>query len=249
MDLELAGKRALVTGSSRGIGRAIAGALRAEGCEVVLNGREPLRLAEAAAALGCDSLAADVTDAADCARLFETVEQRYGRLDVLVCNVGSGRSLPPGREDGAEWLRMLNLNLMAAVNAIQAARPLMARTGGAMLCVSSICGQAALGAPLAYSAAKAALDSYVRGAARVLAADGIRLNALAPGNVLFSGSVWEGKLAQDEAAVRQMLEREVALARLGSDREIADTAAFLCSARASFTTGSVVVVDGGQLRA
>jgi len=99
-----------------------------------------------------------------------------------------------------------------------------------------------------YSAAKAALNSYVRGISRPYAAKGIRINAVAPGNLLYGGSVWEQKLAEDATAVQAMLDREVAQRRLGTPEEIADWVIFLSSPRASFATGEIFIVDGGQVR-
>lgn len=248
MNLELHGKVALITGSSRGIGFAIAEALGQEGCTVVLNGRDARRLAKAAQRMGVTGIAGDVSDEAGAQALVDEVVARHGALDILVSNVGSGTSLPPGKENWTEWDRMLGVNLRAAVNSVAAARVALAARSGVVLCISSICGSAALGAPLAYSAAKAALNSYVRGISRVLAADGVRINALAPGNVLFEGSSWERHLSNNPQAVKDMLEREVALKRFGSAEEIANVATFLCSVKSSFMTGEVVVVDGGQLR-
>ena len=253
MDLLLRDRVALVTGSSRGIGLAIARALCEEGCRVALNARGRAGLAAAAAGLTGTSSAhvADVTSADGARALIADVVQRWGRIDVLVCNVGSGASVPPGQETEAEWWRMLELNLMAAMNAIAAARPHMANAGGdrAIVCISSICGLAALGAPVTYAAAKAALNAAVRGLARPLAAEGVRINAIAPGNILFEGGTWANKLAAAPEAVADMLAREVALNRLGTPEEIAHLVAFLASPRSSFITGSIVVADGGQLRA
>lgn len=249
MDLGLKGKVALVTGSSRGLGRHIAAALVAEGALAIVNGREGAQLAQTARELGATAVAGDVSSASGAAEVVERAAQVHGRLDIVVCNVGSGASVPAGTEDEPEWHRMLQINLLTATSTVAAARAQLRGQGGAILCISSICGSAALGAPIAYSAAKAALDSFVRGAARYLAAEGIRINALAPGNILFEGSTWERKLAADRDGVEQMLAREVALGRLGTADEIASTAAFLCSDKASFTTGALFVVDGGQLRA
>jgi 3-oxoacyl-[acyl-carrier protein] reductase len=127
----------------------------------------------------------------------------------------------------------------------------MSRGGGdrAIVCVSSICGLAALGAPVTYSAAKAALNATVRGLARPLALEGIRINAVAPGNILSPDGTWARKLAENRPAVDEMLARDVPMRRLGKPEEIADIVAFLASPRAAFITGTVIVADGGQLRA
>jgi 3-oxoacyl-[acyl-carrier protein] reductase len=156
--------------------------------------------------------------------------------------------MPAGQEDWDEWERMLGMNLRSTVNSVNAARSALINSRGVALCISSICGSAALGAPLAYSAAKAALNSYVRGINRVLSPQGVRVNGLAPGNVLFDGSSWEGRLRDQPQVVHEMLQREVSQQRLGNPQEIANVAAFLCSPKSSFVSGEVVVVDGGQLR-
>jgi NAD(P)-dependent dehydrogenase (short-subunit alcohol dehydrogenase family) len=248
MQLELVGKKALVTGSSRGIGRAIAEVLQAEGCRVALNGRTTADVTSATSELP-DSIGivGDVCKPNEAQRVISEARTALGGLDILVCNVGSGRSVPPGEETFEEWQRVFGINLWSTTNTVEAAREALAVSKGVIICVSSICGVEVIpGAPVTYSAAKAALHAYVRGIARPLGKLGIRINAVAPGNVLFEGSVWSRKLKENESAVVEMLERNVAMGKLGTPKEVADLVAYLASPRSGFASGAVWTLDGGQ---
>jgi 3-oxoacyl-[acyl-carrier protein] reductase len=248
MDLDLQGKSALVTGASAGIGFAIAHRLRAEGARLAINARDPARLQRAAAELPAHAVPGDLTDAETCASVAGAAADALGGLDILVCSVGSGRSVPPGQETPAEWRRMLDINLLSATAMVHACTGALATRGGSIVCIASICGVEALGCPTAYAVAKAGLLTFVRNAARPLAARGIRINAVAPGNILFDGSTWQRKLADNPVEVQGMLAREVPLGRFGTPQEIAAAVAFLASPCSGFTTGATLVVDGGQTR-
>lgn len=250
MNLGLAGKSALVTGSSRGIGHAIARALHREGCRIALNGRDSSGLQAAVADLtDAVGFVGDLSQPLDASRVVAEATCALGGLDVLVCNVGSGRSVPPGSETPEEWHRVFDLNFWSATNTIEAAKSALSASRGAIVCVSSICGhEVVLGAPVTYSAAKAALHAYVRGIARPFGVAGIRINAVAPGNILSDSSVWARKLAEDAQAVEAMIQREVALGSLGTPEDVANLVTFLSSSRSAFATGQVWTLDGGQTR-
>ena len=249
MQLDLSGKTALVTGSSKGIGWAIAQALHAEGCHVALNGRNEEALTAATARLaGTIGVLGDVTQPAEANRVVAEAVGKLGQLDILVCNVGSGRSVPPGNETADEWQRVFALNLWSTTNSVEAACDDLAASRGVIVCISSICGLEVIpGAPITYSAAKAALHAYVRGIARPLGKQGVRINAIAPGNILFDGSVWSRKLAEDTPAVQAMLSKDVALGSLGTPADVASLASYLASPRSGFATGGVWTLDGGQV--
>ena len=250
MQFNLSGNVALITGSSSGIGFAIAEALHGEGCKVVLNSRNSKELAIAAARLpGAIAFAGDVTDPTEAQGVVSKVLASVGKLDVVVCNVGSGQSDPPGQETPEEWKRVFGLNLWSTTNIVEAARDALAESSNSsIVCISSICGLEVIeGAPITYSAAKAALHAYVRGMARPLGKQGIRINAVAPGNILFDGSVWSRKLSENSATVQKFLERDVALSKLGTPQDVASLVVYLSSTLASFATGGIWTLDGGQV--
>ncbi len=248
MNLDLTGKSALVTGSSRGIGLAIAQALHADGCLVALNSRNTSDLDHLTSELeGSIGIAGDVSQSQVAKKVVDEVIRAFGKLDILVCNVGSGRSVPAGQENFDEWQRVFAQNLWSTTNTVEAAKDALFSAKGSIVCISSICGLEVIhGAPVTYSAAKAALHAYVRGIARPLGGHGVRINAVASGNILFEGSVWSKKISENQDAVEKMLKREVPLARLGDLNDITNLVMYLASPKSAFATGQVWTLDGGQ---
>jgi 3-oxoacyl-[acyl-carrier protein] reductase len=255
MDLDLADKVALIAGSSRGIGLATAQFFVREGASVVLTGRGARSLAEARQAIGnvagltkVTAVQTDMTTPEGAGAATAAALREFGRIDTVVANVGNGHVQPGWDVDGAQWLSVLNTNLTGAAAVARCAIPHLRSSRGSIVFVSSIAGLEATGAPLTYSAAKASLGAVVKCLSRLLGGDGIRVNAVAPGNVRFPGSRWERKISEDPDGVEALIRSEVPLGRFASPDEIAAGIVFLASARASFITGACLVIDGGQTR-
>jgi 3-oxoacyl-[acyl-carrier protein] reductase len=252
MDLGLKGARVLVSGGSRGIGLAIARAFAAEGARLAIAARGAEQLGVAARGLATDppvlELNADMTQDEDVRRAVARAEAALGGIDIYIANVGSG-VFPAGPFRRDDWERCMATNLFGAASlAGLAAERLKSARNGSLIFVSSIAGLEAIGAPAAYAAAKAALQALVKTMARELGPHGVRVNAVAPGNVLFEGGSWERKLQEDAERVNALIRSEVPLQRFAAPAEIADVVVFLASPRAAFVTGATWVVDGGQTR-
>src|SRR3954453_23271407 len=252
MDLELAGRVALVTGATRGIGRAIATKLAAEGCSVAICARDDdavARTVEALEAQGVKAFGAsvDITDDAALEGFVDAAAQILGGLDLVVANAGgsAGENLLTDTT-GDDWRRTLELNVVHAAVLIRAAVPhLRARGGGAALVIASIPGSRPQ--PKAqYVAAKAAEIHLAVSLGRELGPDGIRVNAVSPGSILFQGGGWDHRRRNDTEAFERWVREEFPLGRLGRVEEVADVTAFLLSARAGWISGTNVVVDGAQ---
>ena len=257
MELNLEDRVAFVAGSSRGIGHGIAQAFLAEGARVVLTGRDAGCLAVAARELETAAggegriltIAGDLSDAAHARDAIARTLGEWGRLDCLVANVGSGTSVRGWEVGLEEWHRVFRENVWSGVATVEAALPAMLDAGaGSIVVIGSITGVEALGAPIAYGAAKAALVAYTKGLAHDVGPRGVRVNCVAPGNVLFPGGSWARRMEQDPERVREVIEREVPLRRFGTPAEVAAVVVFLASDRAAFVTGSCVIADGGQTR-
>jgi 3-oxoacyl-[acyl-carrier protein] reductase len=167
----------------------------------------------------------------------------------VVANLGSGSGKTGWQLESEEWERLFQLNFWGSVKLAQASIPLLAeKQHGALLFIASITGVEATPAPLAYSAAKAALINYSKNLAGQVARLGVRVNCIAPGNVLFPGGTWERHIENNKSKVMEMIDSNVPLGRFGTPEEIAGIAVFLCSDAATFMTGACIRADGGQTR-
>jgi 3-oxoacyl-[acyl-carrier protein] reductase len=256
MDLQLTDRIAIVTGSSRGLGLASAAALVAEGCRVTICARREDRLAEAARELGrlaggesaVLAVQADVATAEGIALVVSRTIDRFGGLDILVNNVGLARGSTIVETSDDEWQEAFDQTLYPAIRASRLAVPhLRRRGGGAILMIASIWGRES-GGRMTYNAVKAAEISLAKAMAQQLAKDGIRVNSVAPGSILFPGGSWHRRQQEDPDGIADFIRHELPFGRFGRAEEVGAVVAFLASPRASWISGASVPVDGCQSR-
>ncbi len=256
MDLGLAGKVAIITGSSRGLGLASARALVAEGCNVCICGRGEDALSEAALELAAAAVApaevlavrADLATEEGIRDVVDATMTRFGGVDVLVNNVALARGADIVSTTDAEWQEAFDQTLFPAIRATRLVVPSMrARGGGAVIIISSIFGREA-GGRMTYNAVKAAEISLGKSLAQQLAKDNIRVNSVSPGSISFPGGSWFKRQQSDPEGIAKFIAAELPFGRFGRAEEVGDVVAFLASARASWVSGTSVVVDGCQSR-
>jgi 3-oxoacyl-[acyl-carrier protein] reductase len=255
MDLQLSGKIAIVTGSSKGLGLASARALVEEGCRVTICARGEAALNEAAAALeavagskGVLAVAADLATAGGVEAVIARTVEAFGGLDILVNNIGLAKGAGIVDTSDADWQAAFDQTLFPAVRASRLAVPLMRkRGGGAILMIASIWGRES-GGRMTYNAVKAAEISLAKAMAQQLAKDNIRVNSVAPGSIRFPGGSWDRRVQEAPDEMAAFVRSELPFGRFGRPEEVGAVVAFLASARASWISGASVTVDGCQSR-
>lgn len=253
VDLQLTGRRALVTGASRGIGLAIARGLALEGAVVSIGARDPGGLAQAVARLAREDLTVhpyvvDVTDAAALEAAVAGSAAEQGGLDLVVANAGGSRGGGLQTSTADDWMFTLGINVVHAATVVRAALPWLSASGhGAALLIGSISGWKPR-ASSSYAAAKAATIHLAPALAVELAADRVRVNTLSPGSVMFEGGRWAETRAADPEAHDRFVAENLPGGRFVTLEEVADAACFLLSPRAAGINGAHIAVDGAQDR-
>ncbi len=256
MDLGLAGKVAIVTGGSRGLGLGAAHALIAEGAHVLICARgedalkkaaESVRKAAASGARAAYAVA-DLSTEAGCKTVVDAAAREFGGIDVLVNNIGLARGADLEATTDADWQEAFDQTLFPAVRMSRLAVPhIRSRGGGAIVIISSIFGRES-GGRMTYNAVKAAEISLTKSLAQQLAKDQIRVVSVAPGSILFEGGSWWKRQQSDPDGIAKFIKQELPFGRFGTTAEVGAAIAFLASPQASWISGTTVVVDGCQSR-
>jgi 3-oxoacyl-[acyl-carrier protein] reductase len=242
MKIDLTGRVALVTGSTRGIGRSIAESLAECGARVAVAGRDQSRADAVAAEIGggAQGFACDIADTAQVAAMVERVEQAFGSIDILVNNAGLTRDNILLRLKDDDWDAVINANLRGAFATIRAVtRGMMKRRWGRIINISSVVGIIGNRGQANYSASKAGLIGLTKSVAREFASRNILANVIAP------GFIETDMTAAMTTEAREALSKQIPLERLGTAQDVANAVAFLASEQAAYITGQVLVVDGG----
>ncbi len=248
VDLGIAGKVALVTGGTRGIGLGISQALAAEGCRVSVVARGEADVERTARSLKGFGVAADLLTDQGCRSAVEATEKALGPVDILVNNVGARAGSTWADTGSSEFEAAFDGNVGVSVRMTQLVlKGMLDRGWGRIVVISSVWGRESGGAP-AYNAAKAAENSMVKSLARDVAARGVTVNAVAPGSILWEGGGWDRRQKSDPEGIADFVRLDMPLGRFGSVDEVASAVAFICSQQASLVNGACIPVDGGQGR-
>jgi len=252
MDLGLKGKVAMITGASKGLGRAMAKAFGDEGVKLSICARGEAQLKSAEAEfhkLGFEVLAtvADVTKSADMTRWMNDTISRFDGVDILVNNAGGAKPGALAELSEEAWRESFELNFFSAVRLARMATERMQPRGGVIINISSIYGREA-GGPLTYNSSKAAMISFTKMLAHETAAKNVRINSIAPGSIQYPGGSWERRFKENPAFEKDFIAHETPAGRLGRPEEVAYAVVMLASPHASWINGAILPVDGAQGR-
>ena len=240
-------KKIFVSGSSKGIGLEIAKKLLKEGNKVVINGRNRTNVLKAYKSYNFTGWAlGDLSKNTVAKNVIKKTVGILGGLDVVVCNAGESKSSKPTFETYKDWQKMFNQNFFCTSNIIENSKKHLVSSKGQIIAISSAAGLKIIkNAPITYSTAKAALNFYLKSLAYYLGDKGVRVNIIAPGNILFRGSVWDKKMKKNKKLVKKIIANTVPLKKFGTRKDITELVNYFVSSKANYCNGNIISVDGG----
>ena len=251
MELKLENKKVIITGSSRGIGLAIADSFLKEKAYVCLTGKNKKNLMNAKIELekkyGKEkiiSLACDFTNFNEVEKIKVQIKKKWKKFDFLVLNVGNGKGIPSVLPKVNDFKRSFDQNFFSSINPISSLQSFI-NQGGSIIFISSIAGEEFISAPIEYSVAKTSIISLAKNLSWVFK-NKIRVNVISPGNIFFRGGTWDIKKKKNPTLVRKIIREKVPLQRFGKPEEVANLVTYICSEKASFINGAIIRIDGGQ---
>lgn len=235
-----------ISGSSSGIGYGIAKKFLDLGFKIIINGRNKKNLLKASKSLNnCPYFISDITDKQSVKLMANKIKNKFGKIDYLICNYGNSNF----KKNNEDFENAFKHNFFSSLNTIVSFFSLLKKNESKIICISSICGVEIIkGAPLGYSVAKSAINSFVKAYSHKISEFGITINAIAPGNIHFPGSVWDKKRKKNSASVKKYIKENVPMNSFGYIEDIFSMCYFLLLKSSSFVTGSTFVIDGAQTK-
>ena len=251
MDINFTNQKVLITGSSKGIGFYIAKKFVNLGAIVSINSSNLKNLNLAKKKINSSSLHTlkyDLSNKNNIKKILKSADKIMGGLDILICNLGfSKATVTIGEENYDDWMKSLNYNLISSAQLVVESKKYFKKSKNPnIVCIGSIAGSITINAPVPYSSSKAALIHFVKNQSKLLSKNNIRINMVSPGNVFIPGGNWDNKLKNNPIKVKKYINQNVPLKRFANPEEIANAVIFLASDKSMFTTGSNLIIDGGQ---
>ena len=241
----LSKKVVFITGSSSGIGFGLAKKFLNQGHKVIICSKNIKNLKTASKILNdCFYVQADLCNEKAIQNAVKKIKKKFKKIDILICNYGNSEF----KKNNLDFNHSFKNNFFSTINTINSSLPILKSKTGRIICISSICGVEVIkNAPLAYSVAKSALNSFVKSISFHLSKKQILINTIAPGNIFFKGSTWDKKLKKNKYKIKKYINENVPMNKFGSIEEIYELCKYLCAEKC-FSTGSTYILDGGQTR-
>lgn len=239
-------KKIFISGSSKGIGFGLAKRFIKEGHDVIINSNNIKNLKVASKKLeNCEFYNGDVCDSRAVKKIFEKIKKKHGKIDVIICNYGNSNP----KNNHLNFEHALQHNFFSTVNVVSEGINVLEKNKGKIICISSICGiEMIKNAPIGYSLAKSLVNNYVKSMSHYLGEKGITINSIAPGNILFDGSVWDKKIKKNKNKTLKYIESVVPAKKFGTIDDIFELCFYIVNNKSQFASGSTYILDGAQTK-